>query len=111
MDFDQIQRIASFFETMDPMLNVQQLRCIGWIMQQFDKDPNLVELPMSSFIKGTGITQAGASRTCAYFGNRRNSKVPGLRLVDRVTDKINTRHRNIVLTTKGRAVLRQLQEL
>lgn len=111
MKLDTIQRLSSFFETMDPGLNVQQLRCITWILEQFEKDPGLTSLPISRFIQATGLTKAGASRTCAYFGRRKHSKVPGLDLVDRVTDEEDTRTRNIVLTTKGRAVLRQLQEL
>lgn len=108
MDLTQLHNLMAQLESQDPKLNVHQLRFLLYVFIRHEKTGT--PLPLVQAIKDTGMTKAGVSRICSYFGDRKaNSGVPGLQLLKRVEDSYDTRTKNIVLTTRGKALLSTLK--
>lgn len=109
MDLDDPLRVVTTLGSIDPSMNANQMRAILTIYRAFEAGKS-EKIPMATIQKELGFTQALMSRICAYLGKTRQwSKAPGVHLIDRIENPQDTRAKDIVLTTRGRALLSQLK--
>jgi DNA-binding MarR family transcriptional regulator len=102
-----VRRLESFLSqirVLDDAMPVQQLACFLAIAHR--EGQSIVELSRS-----LGLAQSSASRNVSSLSDWDWEKRPGLDLVETKVDPLELRKKQVVLTSKGRRLVEQIESI